>query len=126
MSRDLEHRHQVALMTWAENVRRQYPELAWLHAVPNGGHRSKAAAGRLKAEGVRAGVPDLFLDVARGDWHGLRIELKAEGGRVTREQRVWIDAYRERGYRAEVCVGWLAARDLIVEYLGGPCSTTCA
>lgn len=120
MSRDLEHKHQVALFTWAENVRQQYPDLRWLFAVPNGGLRTERTAGRLKAEGVRKGVPDIFLDVARGGYHGLRIELKAPGGRVQPSQREWLDGYVERGYMAAVCVGWLAARELIVEYLTEP------
>lgn len=114
-----EHAHQVALFAWADAVRRQHPELRWLHSVPNGGARSARTAGRLKAEGVRRGVPDVLLDVPRGGFHGLRIELKKPGRySVTPEQREWIAGYIERGYRAEVCVGWIAARDLIVEYLG--------
>jgi hypothetical protein len=113
-----EHAHQVALFQWADNVRRQFPELRWLFAVPNGGQRSARTAARLKAEGVRRGVPDVLLDVPRAGYHGLRIELKKPGRHsVSLEQREWIAGYQERGYRAEVCVGWIAARDLIVEYL---------
>jgi hypothetical protein len=114
-----EHVEQVTLMQWARLHERRYPELALLHAVPNGGHRHVAVARAMKAEGVKAGVPDLDLPVARGPWHGLRIEMKAKGGRATPEQRRWIDSLRAQGYRAEVCTGWEAARDLILEYLGG-------
>jgi hypothetical protein len=118
MTQGDEHAHQVALFQWADNVRRQHPELRWLHAVPNGGKRSPKTAARLKAEGVRRGVPDVLLDVPRAGYHGLRIELKRPGRySVTPEQREWLAGYVERGYRAEVCVGWIAARDLIVEYL---------
>jgi hypothetical protein len=121
VSRDDEHAHQVALFAWAESVRRQYPDLRWMHSVPNGGVRSPRTAGRMKAEGVRRGVVDVFLDVPKGGYHGLRIELKRpKGGSLTTEQREWIDGYRERGYRAEVCRGWDAARELIVEYLTEP------
>jgi hypothetical protein len=115
--RSPEHLEQVALMQWAKLSEGRYPELRLLHAVPNGGHRHLAVAAAMKAEGVKAGVPDLDLPVARGPWHGLRIELKARGGTLTAAQREWIDALRAEGYRAEVCVGWEAAKNLIVDYL---------
>lgn len=113
-----EHAEQVALMQWAEIEAKARPELALLHAVPNGGWRHPAVAAGLRREGVKPGVPDLDLPVARGAWHGLRIELKAADGVVSEVQRWWIGRLREQGYRAEVCRGWLAARDLILEYLG--------
>jgi hypothetical protein len=115
--RTSEHVEQVTLMRWAALHERRWPALRLLHAVPNGGHRFKAVAVAMKAEGVKRGVPDLDLPVARGPWHGLRIELKAKGGRLTREQATWIKLFRAAGYRAEVCTGWEAARDLILEYL---------
>src|SRR5262245_64718583 len=45
-------------------------------AIPNGGARDVITAGRLKAEGVRAGVPDVCLPVARAGYHGLFLEVK--------------------------------------------------
>lgn len=120
MAADTERAHQVALFQWANTVRRQHPELKWLHGTMNGmAARSAVTAALAVAQGNRRGVPDVFLDVPRGGFHGLRIELKKPGRHsVTPEQREWIAGYVERGYRAEVCVGWIAARDLIVEYLG--------
>jgi hypothetical protein len=62
-----------------------------LFAIPNGGARHKAIAGKLRAEGVRAGVPDICLPVPRGEYHGLFIELKRpKGGHVSEEQEAWI------------------------------------
>lgn len=119
MPRDDEHAHQVALFAWRDRVLRQYPELALLFAIPNGGARSPRTAARLKAEGTRAGVPDICLPVPRGDWHGLWIELKRPGRHaVSPVQREWLAALGAYGYRAEVAVGWDAARDVIVDYLG--------
>lgn len=71
-----ESAEQRALFSWAAMQAKARPELAMLLAIPNGGHRSKATAGRLKAEGVRAGVPDVALPVARAPHGGLWIELK--------------------------------------------------
>ncbi len=110
---------QAALMSWAQMQSWRWPELKMLFHIPNGGARSKAEAGRFQAEGVKAGVPDLFLPVPRGEWHGLFIELKRrEGGRLSEEQKKWIPALQNQGYRVEVCKGWEAAAELIRNYLG--------
>lgn len=108
-----------ALMRWVDGEGvRLYPELVFLYAVPNGGFRHKAVAGKMKAQGVRAGVLDFNLDVARGPYHGLRIELKRRaGGTVSLAQKHWIAWLTSQGYLAVVCRGWEEARDRLVEYL---------
>ena len=113
-----EHDEQALVIARAEALAPSVPALRLLFAVPNGGHRHKATAGKLKAEGVRKGVPDMCLPVAYGGFHGLYIELKAQGGRASDEQREWIAALQAQGYRAEVCVGAEAAWRVICEYLG--------
>lgn len=73
----------------------------------------------MRAEGLRRGVPDICLPVARGGYHGLYIELKRlHGGRVSPEQLEWIDALNQQGYCACVCKGWEAAAAEIGKYLG--------
>ena len=95
-------------------------EMRMLYHVPNEGKRSKANGARLKSEGLRAGVPDINLDVARGEYHGLRIEMKRRrGGRVSPEQAAWLEALREQGYAAIVAYGWEEAADAIEKYLRG-------
>ena len=109
---------QTQLFAWAHFARGKYPELALMYHIPNGGKRSKAEAVRFKAQGVKAGVPDICLPVARGKYHGLYIELKrVKGGRVSTAQEEYISALRKQGYRVEVCFGMEQARDVIVEYL---------
>ena len=77
-----EHAEQVTFVQW---FRRQYPS-AWIFAVPNGGDRNPIVAGKLKAEGVSRGVPDLYIPAWR-----LWIEMKRQkGGRLSAEQREWI------------------------------------
>jgi hypothetical protein len=72
------------------------------------------------AEGLRSGVPDLCLPVARGGWHGLYIELKRQdGGRLTDAQRGWLEALSEEGYRAVLCRGFDEASEVILAYLRG-------
>lgn len=117
-----EDEEQMALFTWANHmaVTGRFPELDRLFHVPNGGSRGPAEAGRFKAMGVRKGVPDVFLDVPRGGFHGLRIEMKRRrGGVLSDEQADWLDYYNANGYRAAVCYGWDEARMEIEDYLRG-------
>lgn len=109
-----EHWEQVQLFKWAS----ARPELSLMYAVPNGGHRDIRVAAKLKAEGVKPGVPDICLPVARGGFHGLYIELKRrKGGRVSPEQMLWIEALMREGYACAVCLGWQEARRTIEEYM---------
>lgn len=128
----IEHQEQVALFKWAEYAAGRWPVLELLYAIPNGGIRPSKArtdkrgrtvrysveAQKLRAEGVKSGVPDICLPVPSGQYHGLYIELKTRRGRPSVAQRKWIAALRRHGYRAEVCRGWEAARAVIEDYLG--------
>jgi hypothetical protein len=92
-----EHFEQRELVRW---FRQFYPDVL-IFAIPNGGSRSKASAGRLKAEGVVPGIPDLFIP-AKGLW----IEMKrVKGGALSPEQKAMIQYLEEVGYRAIVCKG---------------------
>lgn len=109
---------QEALFAWTEYQKSKYPELELMYHIPNGGSRNKIEAARLKAQGVKPGVPDVCLPVPRGKYHGLYIELKrTQGGRVSNEQFEWLDKLFVYGYAVAVCRGWEAARDVIVKYM---------
>lgn len=114
---DTEHAHIFAWAAWASG---KYPELDLMHHIPNGGKRSKSEAARFKAQGVKAGVPDIFLPCARGGYHGLYIELKrTKGGKLSAAQKEWIDALRGQDYKVIVCYGFDEAREVIISYLEG-------
>ena len=113
-----ESAEQQCLFRWAAYQSGAYPELDLLYHVPNGGSRRKSEAGRFKAEGVKPGVPDICLPVARNGIHGLYIELKRKkGGRTSPEQERWIRWLGGQGYLAVVCKGWEEAANLIERYL---------
>lgn len=115
-----EAEEQMALFQWAELRKSTVPDLGLLHHVPNGGSRHKAEAARLRAQGVKAGVPDICLPVPRGVYHGLYIELKRrKGGRVSAAQAAWMEALMQHGYCTAICYGWEEARRLIEQYLRG-------
>lgn len=115
-----EDEEQAALFQWAAYAQGAHPELGLMYAIANGGYRHIATAVMLKQTGVRSGVPDICLPVARGGFHALFVEMKRrEGGRVSVDQKMWLNALNEQGYRAVVCKGWEAAAETIKQYLGG-------
>ena len=113
-----EEQEQAAIFQWAALMQGQYPELRLLHHIPNGGQRNKATAARLKAQGVKPGVPDIFLPVSRRGYHGLYIELKRKkGGQLSEHQKEWLDALFKEGYLAVRCDGADEAIGIIADYL---------
>jgi hypothetical protein len=96
--------HQLQASIIAEVDLRANLDARWalIFAVPNGGHRSKATAGKLKAEGVRAGVLDLCLPLPAHTFHGMFMELKVGRGRLSLAQQSWFTRLRERGYYCTV------------------------
>ena len=113
-----EHDEQVKLFTWASYLETQIPELKMMFHIPNGGHRYKAVAVKMKAEGVKAGVPDIFLAVPRsGGFHGLFIEMKAGRNKTSEKQNEWIAKLIQSGYLVVVCYGFEEAKREILDYL---------
>ena len=96
--RHVEHDHQVALFRWAAAAEHAFPELSRMHAVPNGGQRNILTAARIKAEGARAGVWDIFLPVARAGYHGMYIEMKAGKNKLTEAQEWFRVGCARQGY----------------------------
>ena len=112
-----EHSEQVAVIQWARANRGTWPELDLLFAIPNGGHRDVRTAARLRAEGVLAGVPDLFLPVSRLNANGLFIEMKVKPNKPTAAQMEFIERVIRQFYRVRVCYSYEDAVDAIREYL---------
>ncbi len=95
-----------------------------IHAIPNGGERHPRVAAAMKAEGVRAGVWDVFVPVARGGYIGLYIEMKAptrrknKNGGLTDDQVKFGLAVHGQGYLTKVCYTWQEALDVVRSYFG--------
>lgn len=87
-----------------------------IFAIPNGGRRNKKEAYWLKRTGVKSGVPDLCIPVARKGYHGLYIEMKYGRNKPTDEQEKWIALLNDNGYCATVCVGAKEAMNFINWY----------
>ena len=117
--KSIEHSEQVNLIKWWAMAHNRFGVAEdLLFAIPNGGERNVIVASRLKAEGVRAGVPDLFLAAKRGNYGGLFIEMKKpKGGRVSDNQKAMLQSLSDSGYLTSVCKGWLEAKSQIEQYL---------
>lgn len=83
------------------------------------GKRSEATGRRLKAEGLKPGVPDVCLPIPSCNFHGLYIELKVGKNKPKDEQIHWLNGLADQGYAVAVCYGWEEAQGVIVNYLEG-------
>jgi hypothetical protein len=103
-----EHEEQREFVSW---FRKNNPGVL-IFAIPNGEKRGKAAAMRLKVEGVVAGIPDLFIPAWR-----LWVEMKrTKGGRLSKEQKDFIQYVEMCGYQTIVAKGAKDASERIVEF----------
>ena len=104
-----EHYEQARLVMWFRQTHRPMR----IFAIPNGGLRSRASAARLKVEGVSPGVPDLFIPELK-----LWIEMKrVRGGRLSPEQKDWINYLASKGYTCFICAGAEDAKLQITDYI---------
>lgn len=111
-----EGEEQATLFSWARMYENKYPQLKWMFHIPNEGKRSWATGGRMRSEGMKSGVADIFLPAPSGEYHGLFIELKRlRGGKRTEKQEEFIAAMNAACF----CAGWMAAVEVIVGYLEG-------
>ena len=116
--KDVEHQEQVALFKW---LAIKHPEQdAVTYAVPNAARRSPRQGAYMKAEGLKAGVPDICMAYPSNGWNGLYIELKTIKGRPTESQIGWITRLESNGYAAEICYGLDHAMRTIDDYLKQP------
>ena len=115
-----EHDEQVKLFQWAEQNLDRWDGVLWdMFSIPNAGKRSKRVGAYMVAEGLKAGIPDLFLPVPVGTYPGLFIEMKVNGNRPSAEQVKRIGRLRLRGYRVVVAYSASEAQGWIELYLDG-------
>lgn len=109
-----EHEEQKKVIEWCD----KHPIAKHIFSIPNGSHKSPAMAAKFKREGLRSGVPDLFLPVALGGFHGLFIEMKRrQGSKVSVEQFAWGKVLNEQQYCWMHCYGADDAIRVIESYL---------
>lgn len=115
-----EHKIQTACVTWFDYV--YTPAGYVLFAIPNGGERDARTGAMMKREGVRRGMPDLFLSVVRRNTEGrvlggLYIETKTATGKLTKDQKEKHELLRNGGYRVEVVRSFAEFYRLVNDYI---------
>jgi len=121
-----EHAHQAAAVRRLRALEALVPALAHLAAIPNGGKRTIAAAGQIRGEGGRGGLPDLVLPFPVRAFHGAWVEVKRPAspgygpGRLEPEQREWLGQLTNNGYFTAVAWGCDAVCWAVGDYLGAP------
>ena len=117
--RNNEGKIQSSCFIWFNNSYPQYRKL--LFHVPNENDRadSNPIQGAFrKSLGVVAGVADLLFLVARGEYHGLCIEMKDEHGTQKPAQKEWQIIVEAQHYRYEICRSLEQFKSIIHDYLG--------
>lgn len=113
-SEDTEQIHVCNWAAWNEN---RYPELKWLHHIPNGGSRNRAEAVKLKQMGVKSGVSDLCLPYPKGIYCGLYIEMKYDKGRHQPSQKEFLTDMAAAGHYVATCYTARDAVEVLEKYL---------
>lgn len=99
---------QVGFLRWFDT---QFPRV-WIFHIPNGGHRKMSVAKAMKREGVKPGVPDLFIP----EWN-LWVEMKRQkGGRLSPDQKAWIEYLERVGHTVIVGLGATDASKQVLEW----------
>lgn len=120
-----EHAEQVAVIDWCNANEGRYPALRWIYSSLNGifipappKTRAKII-NHMKAEGMKKGIPDLFLPAARHGYHGLFIEMKYGSNTPTIEQKDFMKFADGEGYLDAVCNGADEAIETLEWYMKG-------
>ena len=105
-----ESAEQIGFVNWFED---RFSGVRIFH-IPNGGHRAISVAKKLRAEGVRPGVPDLYVPA----WK-LWIEMKrTKGGRLSPDQKDWIAYLEVIGDTVIVAHGAREASAKVLDFMG--------
>lgn len=113
-----EHEIQKSIFEWCEWQKPRIPELGHLFAIPNGGKRHIVVAKKMKAEGQQAGILDTFLPIPNKKYHGLFMEVKRPGGKLSEAQSVWISKLESYNYMCAVVKSLEEAQHVLLTYIG--------
>lgn len=114
------HEHYIQVRIFY-NLERDHPEIYYFSkAVPNGGARAKKTAFEMQAEGLKPGSPDIDIEIPRGRYHGMKLEVKTKSGAASAEQKERVAKLNEIGYYAVICKGFDECWRHIMAYIKLP------
>ena len=106
LSVNSEHIEQVTFVNW---FKLQYPR-GVIFAIPNGELRAISVAQRLRAEGVKSGVPDLCCIFPNSAIVWVEMK-KSKGGTVSKEQKEVHALFESMGQTVIIGKGWEDAKE---------------
>ena len=117
----LESVEQETIFNWTRARQTDVPQLELAYGTMNGVRVNPGLRGKMKKQGNKSGVPDIVIPAWSADKKhpGLYIELKRrQGGKVSDEQKRYMQLLANEGYMACVCHGSDEAICTICEYFG--------
>jgi hypothetical protein len=102
---------QTAVATYLD-----YFGVLWFHCA-NERKTSPQAGARLKAKGVKSGVPDVMILEPKGKYNGLAIELKIKPNVVTVNQKAWLKRLELKKWYCVVCYSFDEVQQTVEDYL---------
>lgn len=115
--KETENQIQAQFFRFCDGLALKHPEIELIHSIPNGTYKSKFARNLYKQTGLKSGVPDVMLPVARCGFHGLYIEFKSEKGRLSPTQKWWIPRLMRQKFFVGLCRDSRSAADLLTAYI---------
>ena len=115
-SRQSEYQIQAAFIRYIELM---YPDMLYTIS-PAGFIMSPGMARKMMAMGYTKGTPDVMIFEPRGNQHGFFIEFKAQGGKTSESQDIFLASLRSRNYHIAVCFSTAAAIQVLESYLNPP------
>lgn len=109
---------QKAIIEWWDWQHHADKDLLVCHqngSVNYGGFKGKI----MQDMGVRPGIPDLQLLMARGQWIGLFVEVKSDDGTLSKVQKIYHGRLIEQGYCVRTCKSLDECIEIIKNYLSG-------
>jgi hypothetical protein len=116
-----EHDEQATLFQFLS----YHPNLSVIFATPNGFYSTPAQKSKMKQEGLKSGVWDIFVPIPSKGYHGMFLEMKYGKNKLTDSQKSFGEAVSRRGYKCEVAYSGVEAYKIIIEYLGVKPKITC-
>lgn len=112
-----EHNEQCIFFNYIKKKSIENNTYNLIFAIPNGAKRDAITGARLKSEGVKSGVFDIFVSVARNNYHGLYIEMKVNNNKLTENQIIFKQNVEKEAYKCIVCYSAKEAIEKLEEYL---------
>ena len=108
----------------AITIRPTFPQIDLIYHIPNGGSRgsnqreAQINGARMKALGVKRGVPDLCLPIPMQGYGSLYIEMKKpKDGALSVDQKPRIKMLTEMGNMCAIIDDWRVGVQLVYDYL---------